>query len=58
MSDRLFACGRCRFFDDDLKECHRYAPKLITIARGGRAVLASKFPDIKPESWCGEHKSL
>jgi len=49
-------CNTCRFFVEG--RCRRYPPqRILALAPYGIGVAASsKFPETKPEWFCGEHR--
>jgi hypothetical protein len=47
-------CATCLYFEPKDKLCVRYPPTaLFNGAHGG---TMARFPEVKPEEWCGEWK--
>ena len=45
-------CGTCRWYS--WSNCRRFAPKLITRERQGRATTQTEFAETDEDSLCGE----
>lgn len=43
-------CQSCMYFNDNAKECRRYAPQ------PGDDAAKAKWPTVAADDWCGEYK--
>jgi hypothetical protein len=52
MSEAQKLCKNCTHFDPKSQECHKYAPKPVTVAEQKNI----RWPIVQPVSWCSEYQ--
>lgn len=50
------ACGRCRHYFEERRECRRFPPYVFSDFDGGSSSTCYAFPIMRENEWCGEFK--
>ena len=53
MSDTQKLCKICTHFDAKTQECHRYAPRPVTVDDQKNI----RWPIVQPIGWCSEYQA-
>ena len=50
-------CGNCKYFDDQLEECHINPPVAVYSGKEdtlGRLDVKTIWPEVSSDDWCGK----